>query len=52
MARFEPKSLAALEAIRSVVATDEYLDKLLQLWSQEATKNSSTVELRPDVSCM
>jgi proteasome activator subunit 4 len=40
----------ALEAISSVITEPDYYARLLQLWSQESSRTSSTTELRSDNS--
>jgi proteasome activator subunit 4 len=47
---WEAASLPTLEAIESVITSDGYCHRMLQLWSQESSRAGSTAELRSDHS--
>ncbi|KAI0275116.1 hypothetical protein BC834DRAFT_851157 [Gloeopeniophorella convolvens] len=45
---WESPSQAALEAIEATTAQSDYFDKLMLLWGQESSRNTTTPELRAD----
>jgi proteasome activator subunit 4 len=45
---WEPASRVALDAIGEVVSQAEYFDKLMALWGQESSRNTTTPDLRTD----